>query len=170
MKKLLYILIVLTFFSSCKSSKRATTTKKTTRTHKTTSKPVVASVKASKIIDYAKGFEGVRYKYGGTTRRGMDCSGLIYTSFGANKVDLPRVSSDMAKKGEWVDIKALKPGDLVFFATRKGSRKINHVGLVTKVHGNNFEFIHATTSKGVITSSIKERYWYLAYVQARRVI
>lgn len=170
MKKITSLLIVILCFYSCGSSKRAskkkTASTKTTRTV-STSKP---SAKAKSIIDFAEEFTGVRYKYGGTTRKGMDCSGLIYTSFREYNVAIPRVSADMAKKGEWIDIKAIKPGDLVFFATKKNSRRINHVGLVTKVRGLDFEFIHATTSKGVITSSIKERYWYLAYVQARRVL
>ena len=167
MKRTLLILCILLSLSSCKSSKRAAT-KKSPKTTTTTSNSY--SPKALKIISYAQQFEGVRYKYGGTTKRGMDCSGLVYTSFNAHNVALPRISSDMAKRGDWVDIKVIKPGDLVFFATKKNSRRVNHVGLVTKVRGDDFEFIHATTSRGVITSSIKERYWYLAYVQARRIL
>ncbi len=167
MKNATLILLILINLSSCGSSKRAS--KKTTTT-KTTTNNISGTKKAKAIINYALDFKGTRYKYGGTTKRGMDCSGLVYTSFNAYDISLPRVSSDMAKTGDWIDIKAIKPGDLVFFATRKNSRNINHVGLVTKVKGDDFSFIHSTTSKGVIESSIKERYWYVAYVQARRVL
>jgi len=166
LKKLLFILSLLITLSSCGSKKRVVT-KRTT----TANRPAkIATVTAAKIIDYAQQFEGVRYKYGGTTKKGMDCSGLIYKSFTENNIAIPRISSDMAKTGDWIDIKVVEPGDLVFFATKKNSRRVNHVGLVTKVRGDDFEFIHSTTSRGVITSSIKERYWYLAYVQARRLL
>ena len=59
---------------------------------------------------------------------------------------------------------------LVFFATRKNSRKVNHVGIVTDVEDGNISFIHASSSRGVMISKVSERYWYLAYVQARRYL
>ena len=68
------------------------------------------------------------------------------------------------------DIKKIQEGDLVFFATRKNSRKVNHVGIVTNVRNGEVSFIHSSTSRGVIISKISERYWYLAYVQARRYL
>ena len=76
----------------------------------------------------------------------------------------------MASQGNWIDLKKVKKGDLLFFATKKNSRKINHVGLVVSSRVGHVEFIHSTTSKGVITSSLAERYWYYAFVQARRVL
>ena len=162
-----FLIFSLILLSSCGSAKRSS---KKGSTSNTSTKTTKVSNKTKAIINYALDFKGTRYKYGGTTKRGMDCSGLIFTSFNAYNVSLPRVSSDMVKTGDWVDIKTVKPGDLVFFATRKNSRRINHVGLVTKVKGDDFSFVHSTTSKGVVESSIKERYWYLAYVQARRIL
>ena len=100
----------------------------------------------------------------------MDCSGLIYTAFTKESIQIPRTTNDMAKSGDWVDLKEVKKGDLLFFATKKNSRKVNHVGLVTYSNVGNIEFIHSTTSKGVITSSLAERYWYFSFVQARRVL
>jgi len=164
LKKVLFISIILISFSSCKSSKKAVSKTQTTKTSKT------INPKAADIINYANTFEGVKYKYGGTTKKGMDCSGLIYVAFNENDVALPRVSTDMATSGQWVDLKKVKEGDLLFFATKKNSRTINHVGLVTSARLGNVEFIHATTSKGVITSNLAERYWYFAFVQARRVL
>jgi cell wall-associated NlpC family hydrolase len=168
LKKILFISIILISFSNCKSSKQTKT--KSSKKATTYTKTKDANLKIDKIIDYAKQFEGVKYKYGGTTKKGMDCSGLIYVAFKENDVALPRVSTDMATSGQWVDLKKVKEGDLLFFATKKNSRKINHVGLVTSARLGNVEFIHSTTSKGVITSNLAERYWYFAFVQAKRIL
>ncbi len=169
MLKRFYILLFIALaFSSCKSAKITTRSKTPIRV--TTTKPNTVSTKAQSIIDYAKQFKGVKYKYGGTTRKGMDCSGLILTTFKAHDITMPRTTKELSVTGNWIDIKDVEEGDLVFFATKKNSRKINHVGIVTSLDNNVISFIHASSSKGVIISSLKERYWYLAYVQARRYL
>lgn len=178
MRKIVLVILTLITLSSCGSAKnkRVVTRKsKTTKTVKSTPKRTntinVAVPKiAESIINNAEKYEGTRYKYGGTTKKGMDCSGLIYTAFKEDNVSIPRVSSAMAKTGNWIDLKKVRQGDLLFFATKKNNRSINHVGLVTAINGKDVEFIHATTSKGVITSKLKEKYWYFAFVQARRVL
>jgi len=177
MRFLPLILILLIGFTSCKSSKLATKNKSESiaKTHqpkksKRATNTSLESVKAENIVNYAQQFEGVRYKYGGTTKRGMDCSGLIQTSYKSESILLPRTTNDLAKTGDWIDLKEVKKGDLLFFATKKNSRKVNHVGIVTYVNKDDVEFIHASTSKGVINSKLKERYWYFAFVQARRVL
>lgn len=129
-----------------------------------------SSALAEKIIDEAKKFSGVRYKYGGNTKKGMDCSGLITTAFNSEGIILPRSSSGMSVSGDWIDLKQVRKGDLLFFATNGKSRTINHVALVTYASEGQVEFIHSTTSAGVIVSSLAERYWYFAFVQARRVL
>ena len=83
---------------------------------------------------------------------------------------MPRTTSELAKAGNWIDIKKVQEGDLVFFATRKNSRKVNHVGIVTEVNNDVISFIHSSSSRGVMISKVSERYWYLAYVQARRYL
>ncbi len=100
----------------------------------------------------------------------MDCSGLVLTSFKQENISLPRTTKDLSLTGNWVDIKQVKKGDLLFFATKKNSRTINHVGIVTNSRVGNVEFIHASTSKGVMVSNLAERYWYFSFVQARRVL
>jgi cell wall-associated NlpC family hydrolase len=130
----------------------------------------ITNSKSDVIIDYAKQFDGVRYKYGGTTKNGMDCSGLVSTVFKSEGILLPRSSKDMAAIGDWIDVKEVEKGDLLFFATRKNSRDINHVGLVTDVRPGFVEFIHSTINAGVIISNLAERYWYFAFVQARRIL
>ncbi|WP_418602849.1 C40 family peptidase [Hwangdonia sp.] len=166
MKKFLLILLLMAGFSGCKSSKSVTKKSKVV-VKKPETEPLY---KAENIIDFAKKFEGTRYKYGGTTKKGMDCSGLIYTAFKSEAISLPRTTKALAITGDWIDLKEVKKGDLLFFATKKNSRKVNHVGIVTTSQVGRVEFIHSTTSNGVITSELSERYWYYAFVQARRVL
>nr|WP_321245897.1 C40 family peptidase [uncultured Psychroserpens sp.] len=173
MKKIILILILSICFASCNSSKRVVTKKsKTTKTSKKrNSSPTAATSKTVvNIIKHAKSFEGTRYKYGGTTKKGMDCSGLIVTAFKKEDILLPRTTADLSKRGDWIDVKEVKEGDLLFFATKKNNRKVNHVGIVTSSRPGHVEFIHASSSRGVMISNLAERYWYQAYVQARRVL
>jgi cell wall-associated NlpC family hydrolase len=169
MKKLLPLLLLTLFLASCGSSKKSATDKKT-RTSNNVESTSSANSKARKIIKHAKNFEGTRYKFGGTTKKGMDCSGLIYISFGKENILLPRISRDMAKQGERISLLKVQEGDLVFFQTNKSKNVINHVGLVVYNKSGVLKFIHATTSRGVIVSDLSEAYWDSAFVQARRVI
>lgn len=121
------------------------------------------------IVDYAKQFEGVTYKFGGTTKKGMDCSGLVYTAFKAYDINLPRISRNMAKEGKPISLENVEVGDLLFFRTNGKHNAISHVGMVVTALPGNIEFIHATTSLGVIVSSLAERYWYFSFVEARRM-
>lgn len=124
---------------------------------------------AEAVVATALSFSGVKYRYGGTTRKGMDCSGLLYVSFHENDFPLPRVSHKMAQEGQNVKVRQLKKGDLLFFRTTRRGGKINHVGLVVEVEGDDVRFIHATTSRGVIVSSLSEGFWNYAFVKATRV-
>lgn len=173
MKKIALILLLLVVCSSCKSSKRVVTTKSKTEKNDSSLKRANSNstnAQADKVIDYALQFDGVKYKYGGTTKKGMDCSGLIVTSFNSENIALPRTTGDLSVTGDWVDLKKVDKGDLLFFATRKNSRDVNHVGIVTSARDGFVEFIHASTSSGVMISNLAEKYWYFAFVQARRVL
>ncbi len=125
--------------------------------------------KADAIIGTALLFSGVRYKFGGTTRSGMDCSGLVYTTFLEHNLALPRSSFEMAEEGKLIKVNDVTKGDLLFFKTAKGKR-INHVGLVVAVEGDDIKFIHSTSSRGVIVSSLREGFWNYAFVKATRVL
>ncbi|PQV51198.1 NlpC/P60 family protein [Jejuia pallidilutea] len=175
MKRYLLLVFLAIALSNCKSSKRAkVVTKKTKVEQREITKPKVANIpitKSAQIIDYSKQFLGVRYKWGGTTKKGMDCSGLIHQSFSAHQIYLPRISRDIAKKGKKIKLKETLKGDLLFFKTGKNRRNaINHVGLVVEIKNNAIYFIHATTSKGVIISSLNEDYWKSAFAEVRRVL
>lgn len=176
--------IFLFFFAfcllNCKSSKRPKVVTKKSKIEQVKTKPTRVSTSAvispklstsSKITSYAKQFLGTRYKWGGTTKRGMDCSGLVFESFRAHGIYLPRISRDMAKKGEKIKLKDVLKGDLLFFKTGKNRRNtINHVGLIVEIKNNAIYFIHATTSKGVIVSSLNDSYWKSTFIEARKVL
>lgn len=167
MKYIVTVVSLIFLLTSCGSSK---TTTSRTKTRTTARVKDISSSKTDRIIQQAQAFSGTRYKFGGTTRKGMDCSGLIYTAFQKENIVLPRISRQMAERGQPIKDKEISKGDLLFFRTNKSSKRINHVGLVTKVTGDDIYFIHATTSKGVLTSNLNERYWNDAYIMARRVL
>lgn len=125
--------------------------------------------KADQIINTALTYSGTRYKYGGTSKKGMDCSGLLYVAFGEHDISLPRVSYHMAEKGKRVKVKNVAKGDLLFFKVGRKGKRINHVGMVVDT-GDEIKFIHASSSRGVIVSSLREGYWSSAFVKANRVL
>lgn len=155
-KLLLHAVVMSTLFMlSCVSNKQ----------------PGVKGTKVDKVISTARSFIGTPYKYGGTTRSGMDCSGLLINSFQVIDVRLPRSSEDQSKVGAEVEMKELQPGDLVFFATGKKKRQITHVGLVTERKGkDNIKFIHSSSSLGVVETNLYAEYYQKRYRTGRRVI
>ena len=183
LRKLLYILIIF-LVASCGASKkktaqnqprRVTVAAKPMDAPKREKKPsrnvtVAKRSKADDVRDSALKFSGVRYKFGGTTKKGMDCSGLLYVAFGENDVKLPRTSYHMAEEGKNIRVRDVEKGDLLFFKTSKRSKRINHVGMVVSVEGDEIKFVHSSSSRGVIVSSLREGYWNSAFIKATRIL
>lgn len=122
--------------------------------------------KTSDLTINAMGLLGIKYKRGGTTpENGLDCSGFVRLVFkNSNEAELPRTAKEISKKGEKIDTKDLKPGDLVFYNTLKKS--FSHVGIYL---GDN-QFIHAPSAGGKIRiESMNLSYWKKRFNGARRI-
>src|SRR5687768_7038682 len=152
--RFLYFGIAAMLLFSCAASKKAS----------------VRDMKVDRVISSARTYIGTPYRYGGTTRSGMDCSGLLMNSFKAIDMSLPRTSEAQSKIGMKVDMEELQPGDLVFLATGKTKREITHVGLVRDVRRKNVKFIHTSSSLGVVETNLEAEYYQKAFRKARRVI
>ena len=123
----------------------------------------VSSYRAKLLYKQYREWRGVRYKYGGLSKKGVDCSGFVYLTyrdkFGRK---IPRTTAKLAVAGKSVKRQDLRAGDLVFFKT--GGKK-RHVGIYIEKN----KFVHASTSKGVIISSLDNVYWRGHYRHARRL-
>jgi len=149
MKKIHFFLTltIISLLTSCGASKRATESAKI----------------ETKLEQQFQRYKGIKYKYGGTDKRGFDCSGFVQKVYkDALNIQLPRVTKDMGKLGKKIPQFRLKPGDLVFF---RPSRKYRHVGIYM---GNN-TFIHSSSSKGITKSKLDNVYWKKKYRFAKRI-
>jgi cell wall-associated NlpC family hydrolase len=111
-----------------------------------------------------RGLLGIPYKYGGVSRSGFDCSGLVGYVYRAYEGRvLPRNVRDLYRTGQQVNESSLRPGDLVFYNTTGGGA--SHVGLYLGEQ----RFLHASTSRGVIITHMDEEYYARRYRGARRI-
>ena len=120
-----------------------------------------ANQASQKVNNIYRKWAGTRYRLGGSGAGGIDCSAFVQkTMSGAFNVHLPRSTAEQRYSGRSISKSDLRPGDLVFF------RKNNHVG----VYIGGGKFVHASSSRGVTTSSLSESYWTRNYTQSRRVL
>jgi cell wall-associated NlpC family hydrolase len=125
--------------------------------------------KADFLINKASENLGARYRSGGTSPAGFDCSGLMFSTFKNIDMTLPRSSHEMATIGYKIGKKQAQKGDLIFFSTF-GRGRISHVGMITEIVDDEIKFIHSSTGSGVIVSSTKEPYYQRTFVQINRVL
>ena len=173
MKIFLVLFSIAIFFTSCSAVNHAHGHKTITTAGslKSKNKDKKESLVTTSILSNAENYLGVPYKLGGMTSSGMDCSGLIVRVFGDNHIKMPRRSIDQAKEGMHIHIKDVRRGDLLFFATINGSSDVSHIGIVHTIEqSGEIKFIHASTKRGVIISSLDESYWNKAFLFAKRVI
>lgn len=140
------------------------------------SSPAIKAVETDNAIDldntqkvqqalhsHYQNWRGTPYRMGGTSKSGIDCSGFVQLTF-AQRLGLlvPRTTELLANTGTTVSSSDLRPGDLVFFKT---AFKTRHVG----IYMGDQHFLHASTSRGVITSSLNNPYWQDAFWKAQRL-
>lgn len=115
------------------------------------------------IANFALTLRGIRYRYGGATPDGFDCSGLVFYTHRHFGLDVPRTSSTQAEAVEPVKERKLQPGDLVFF--KIDSRKVNHVG----IYIGQRRFVHAPgAGKPVTVDSLDEEFYQDTFSSAGR--
>ncbi len=127
-------------------------------------KPGKLAPRVQAIMEEAKKYVGVPYRFGGMTPSGFDCSGFIHYVFNKKGILLPRAADEQFGRGERVSVNRLEPGDLVFFSTYESG--VSHSGLYL---GDGY-FISATSSCGVAVATMKNGYWHDRYVGAKRVL
>lgn len=122
------------------------------------------------IINYAKSFLGVPYRYGGTTPSGFDCSGFINYIFGNFGFDLVRTSYGLAELGTTVKLSEIQPGDLMFFkGSNVNSTTVGHVALVVEVTPDAIKFIHSANTGVRIDNFKTSQYYIQRYIKTKRL-
>jgi cell wall-associated NlpC family hydrolase len=118
------------------------------------------------IVRFAKTFVGIPYRSGGTSRKGVDCSGLVIAVYSKFDIRLPRTSLDQSRVGDRVDRSGLKPADLLFFKTSR-KNPVSHVG----IYIGDGKFVHASTSEGrVRIDALNDDYYKHRFTVARRIV
>jgi cell wall-associated NlpC family hydrolase len=119
-----------------------------------------------KVAEFALGFRGVPYRLGGTDPTGFDCSGLVQYVFAQYGITVPRIVEEQYEIGDKIDASDIKPGDLLFFNTKRSGNGASHVGIAIGVDN----FVHAPNSAGVVRiETLNSSYWGTRYLGARRI-
>ncbi len=125
---------------------------------------------SSHLLSVVKEWLGTPYYWGGTSKKGVDCSGFTFSSLTDKRVGVPakvvpRLGREQANSGKKVSHDSLKAGDLIFFSASPNQSKITHVGLVISEK----EFAHASSTRGVVIDKISMKWWIDRYVTSRRL-
>jgi cell wall-associated NlpC family hydrolase len=128
---------------------------------------------SQQVIEYARTFTGIPYKLGAAGPKQFDCSHFTAHVFKKFGYTLTPFTQAQFREGREVPSYAdMQVGDLVFFGKRGSVRDIGHVGIVVSLNRDNgsFNFIHASTSKGVTEDNSNQAYYLMRYVGARRIL
>lgn len=126
--------------------------------------------KISTVISTARSYIGTPYRYGGNSKSGIDCSGLIQQCYKKINVKLPRTAKEQSKIGNSKSWGTIREGDIVYFKFKQKGEKWYHTGMITKATKDEIRFIHASSSKGVIEANLKSDYYRKNVKKFRRVI
>lgn len=157
----IFLLVALFCLGGCCS--------KTTVTYIPPEQPEIATQQpdintaAEALRQHFDDWRGTRYRFGGVSHAGVDCSGFTQLTYReVFGIDLPRTVKEQLKSGSRIPRKALQPGDLLFFKVGRAQR---HVGIYLEKN----LFMHASQSKGVIISTLNNVYWQKRFWQAHRL-
>ena len=177
-----FALVCLVVFATSCSSSRKTSSAPVTANAKDIRSTVIIKKKvpavtiqtkntsANELVKLAETLIGVKYKYGSSDKKnGFDCSGFITYVFNRFDIKVPRISSDFTNAGKEVLLKDSKRGDLILFTGSDAkSGVVGHMGIVTENKNGWVEFIHASTSSGVMISGVNS-YFIPRYVKTNRI-
>jgi len=167
MKKYVFLIIILSILSACGGGKAIVAKKKDNYIVNKYAKILQSQkseVKNIKLYTFIDEWYGSKYKYGGLSKSGVDCSGfcnVLYSQVYNKKIQ--RTTSQLSKKINKTSKSNLKEGDLVFFNVSR--KKNSHVGIYLK----NNRFVHASSSRGVVISSLENPYYKKAYSKGGRL-
>ncbi|MEP1035489.1 C40 family peptidase [Ekhidna sp.] len=122
------------------------------------------------VINTGRSYIGTPYRWGGNSKAGIDCSGLIHNAYKTIGVNLPRTAKEQSKTGKKRGWEGIRAGDLVYFKFKKKGSKWYHSGMITYVSGDKILFIHASSSRGVVESNLLADYYKNNVRNFRRVI
>lgn len=130
----------------------------------------VKSLRADDLVSFAETLIGTPYRYGSAKKEnGFDCSGFINYVFNNFNISVPRTSSTFTNAGKEVKPAESKRGDLILFTgSDASSGVVGHMGIVTHNEWGKFSFIHASSSKGVIVSTLSN-YYIQRFVKVIRI-
>jgi cell wall-associated NlpC family hydrolase len=118
------------------------------------------------VAEFALGFRGVPYRPGGADPAGFDCSGLVQYVFAQYGIEVPRVVEQQYDVGDKIKPSEIKPGDLIFFNTKRRGDDASHVAIAI----GKDSFVHAPNSTGVVrVETLASSYWGSRYIGARRL-